>query len=224
MKIPILTSLASYIKEIPVETIRSTFNNQLELYVKNGEYQLCTEHAVYSYGQRYTNFKYCFEKLQLAHISEVLVLGFGLGSIVTILERNYPNKFAFTCIELDESVIYLASKYITPDIKSYLDIIQADATAFVQYTEEKYDLICVDLFIDDLIPEVAKSRIFLEDCAECLSPNGLLVSNHLGFNKNDKKAAIQYFENIFCAVFPKSEMLSIGKNIMMVNDTAFLKK
>ncbi|MEZ4910606.1 MAG: methyltransferase domain-containing protein [Saprospiraceae bacterium] len=223
MKIPILKSWASYIREIPVESIRSTFNNQLELVIKNGEYQLCTEHAVYSYGQRYTNFKYCFEKMNLSHISEVLILGLGLGSIIHILEKNYPNTFAFTCIEIDESVIYLASKYTTSDITSYVDIIQADATAFVQYTEEKYDLICVDLFIDDLIPDIAQSRDFLQNCAECLTPNGILVSNHLGFNKTDKQAATNYYNTVFKDVFPNSEMLSISKNLLMVSEKSFLK-
>ena len=60
-------------------------------------------------------------------------------------------------------MIYLASKYIIPQISSYLDVIQADATQFVHYTEEKFDLICIDIFVDDKIPPEALSMEFLQE-------------------------------------------------------------
>lgn len=51
---------------------------------------MCTAHAVYSYEDRYDNFVRAFKKAKLhdRKIDNVLILGFGLGSIPIILENK----------------------------------------------------------------------------------------------------------------------------------------
>ena len=74
-------------------------------------------------------------------IQNVLVLGLGLGSIPLMLEKNFGKKYNYTAVEIDESVIYLASKYALPKLESNIQIICADAFAYVRQTEQKLSLI-----------------------------------------------------------------------------------
>ena len=220
MRIPILKFLKSFIQDVPIETVHSDLNQTLELILKNGQYQLCTENAVYSYGKHYTNFSDSFKRINLSQVHEVLVLGLGLCSIPIILESYKKQKFNFTGIEWDETVIYLASKYIIPQISSYLDVVQADATQFVHYTEEKFDLICIDIFVDDKIPPEALSMEFLQGAADCLNENGILISNHLSVLDSDKSHAQAYYDSIFKSIFPDSTILHIKNNYMLLSDAS----
>lgn len=78
-------------------------------------------------------------------------------------------KYAYTGVELDEAVIYLASKYVMDELKSEIELIHADAYAFISQNKIKYDLICIDIFIDDKIPEIFLTKEFLCLASETLS-------------------------------------------------------
>ena len=112
--------LFSYIWPIQLEILSSEYHEQLEVLLINGRYQLCTEKAIYSYGDLYSNFNQAFSKLNFHdwHGKKVLVLGLGLGSIPTLLEKIYHLNCEYTIIEIDDTVIYLANKYTLPSIHS----------------------------------------------------------------------------------------------------------
>ena len=57
MKIKWWQKLLSYIKPINIVQTSSDYNDYLELNLVNGRYQLCTEEAIYSYADKYDNFK-----------------------------------------------------------------------------------------------------------------------------------------------------------------------
>ncbi|MBL0101907.1 MAG: hypothetical protein IPP49_19210 [Saprospiraceae bacterium] len=46
----------SYFTEIHIESVTSDYNEELEVLLNNGRYQLCTPNAVYSYADKYSNF------------------------------------------------------------------------------------------------------------------------------------------------------------------------
>ena len=60
-------------------------------------------------------------------------------------------------------VIYLRQIYISYRWSSYLDVVQAVYTIRTHITlKEKFDLICIDIFVDDKIPAEALSMEFLQ--------------------------------------------------------------
>ena len=215
----VFTRMLSYLTEIQIEFIQSDYNTDLQVLLKNGRYQLCTPHAIYSYADKYDNFRLTFERLKLETntINNVLLLGFGLGSIPYMLELKFGKKYTYTGVEIDEAVIYLASKYVMDELKSEIELIHVDAHTFISQNKIKYDLICIDIFIDDKIPEIFLTKEFLHLTSESLSKNGCLLFNHLAHNVNDISQAKNYFNDMFSKVFTDGTYLDVNKNMMMVS-------
>jgi SAM-dependent methyltransferase len=226
MKQNIFKKLLSYITEIHIESVQSDYNESLQVFLKKGRYQLCTTNAIYSYGDKYDNFKESFDRLNLEapEVKNVLLLGFGLGSIPFMLEKVFEKKYTYTGVEIDEAVIYLASRYVMDELDSEIELVQADAYAFIHQNHIKYDLICIDIFVDDKIPEPFLTEEFLLEVSDSLSKNGFILFNHLAYYKSDKVAANEYYEDIFIRAFPEAASLDVNKNKMMVSDKSRILK
>ncbi len=218
MKVVWWKKYLSYLFELHIESTSSEYNPHLYVSLKNGRYQLSTANAIYSYADLYDNFSGAFQQIDLDKhsIKNVLILGFGLGSIPIILEKM-QKSYSYTAVEIDEEVVYLASKYAVPQIESPLEIICADAFAFMLQNQKQYDLITVDLFLDDVIPEKFQQKDFLTQVKNALSPNGLLLYNRLNYNKKDHEANQAFYNNTFKTVFPTGRYLKVKGNWMLTN-------
>lgn len=211
----------SYISPIHLESLQGLENQTLSVYLSNGRYQLSTEHAIYSYDDLYDNFSLAFEKVdwkQLPEKSHVLILGLGLGSIPYMLEKKFNKKFSYTAVEYDESVIFLASKYSIPRMKSSMQIICRDAAAHIKEDEDEYDLICIDVFLDDVIPDSISEREFLLNVKYLLSPGGILIFNRLNRERDEKKLIHEYIDQVFSIVFPNYGSIQVEGNCMLFSN------
>jgi spermidine synthase len=225
MEISKLKKWLSYIHDVHVETTSSSYNDYLHVLISKGRYQLCTPNAIYSYGDKYDNYRLSFEALDLERRvdQQVLVLGLGLGSIPYMLERVFNKRYDYTCVEIDPAVIALASKYVLDDLQSCMDIVQADAYIYVHSTSERYDIICVDLFIDDQIPEDFRDPSFLDALDEILAVDGVILFNHLSMTGRDQKLVSDYYREVFELHYPLGKALEVRGNRMLINDRRFLK-
>ncbi len=225
MKISFWQRIWSYVTDVHVETASSKYNESLHVVISKGRYQLLTPNAIYSFADKYDNYRKTFEQIILpdAEHTHVLVLGLGLASIPYMLEQTFGRKYEYTCVEIDESVIYLASKYVLPDLKSDMQMIQADASHFVYITSEKYDLICVDIFVDDTIPDVFLDDDFLSILDEVLTEDGIILFNHLSMTNKDKSKMEAYKNAVFMPHYPEGIALDIIGNTMMINRKDVLK-
>lgn len=226
MKQPSWKRFMSYFYGFKLEHASSEINPQLDLYLKQGRYQLCTPHAVYSFGDLYDNFTRSFDAIDLdiLDIKNVLVLGFGLGSIPIILEEVFEKRYDYTAIEVDKKVIDLATKYVLPEIKSSIDLVCMDAYNFVMNCKEKFDMIAMDIFIDDAVPSEFEKEEFLTKLQNLLTQEGILLYNRLSFNKTDKANTKAFYEEKFAPAFPKSTYLDVEGNWMLLNRQDALKR
>ncbi|MBK8635056.1 MAG: hypothetical protein IPN72_16415 [Saprospiraceae bacterium] len=215
MKQPFFKRLLSYFSDQLIEHTNSEYNEDLYLLLVKGRYQLVTNKVIYSFEDKYDNFYDAFKKIDLSDKQTCLILGFGLGSIPVMLEKKFNQKISYTGIEIDEEIIYLASEYVLDELKSPIELIRADAETFVEINEDLYDLICVDLFIDDDIPEQFLQSDFLETCKATLSEKGLLIFNTLYFTNKDRKYSTLFFENTFKKTFPNAKAHHCGNNLML---------
>lgn len=210
--------------EVPVERSYSPYNEVLELLLVKGRYQLCTKQAIYSYADKYDNFRLCFEQVKLPEDgASVLLLGFGLGSIPYMLENTFGKSYQYTAVEIDEEVVYLASKYVLDELKSDIMVHTTDAVHFMQYDTSQYDLICMDIFEDDQIPDVFESEDFLKVLKDSLTSKGVLVYNRLAYNDSILNKTRVFFQTVFTRVFPQSKSLEILGNWMLLNDKKAVK-
>ncbi|MFT5382823.1 MAG: spermidine synthase [Saprospiraceae bacterium] len=219
MKQALWKRLLSYIFELHLESTSSEYNPHLHVSLRDGRYQLSTANAIYSFEDLYDNFTVAFQQIDLNKISgtNVLLLGFGLASVPIILEKQFHKKYHFTGVEIDEEVLYLANKYALDDLTSRFNLICADAYPFVLQCEEQFDLVIMDVFFDDVIPEQFESEIFLDRLKSLTAPGGLLMYNRLAFNKRDIAATKSFYENTFSKVFKDGTFLEVKGNWMLLD-------
>jgi len=219
MKQPLWKIWLSYLTELHIESTESEYNPHLYVSLRNGRYQLSAAHAVYSYADLYTNFRKAFSDIQIQSqpVKEVLILGFGLGSIPYMLEQVFDCKFNYTAVELDEEVLYLANKYVLDELASPIEIITADALAYVAQSDQQYDLICMDVFLDDAVPEDFETQDFLQNLREMLTPQGILLYNRLAYSSSDRANATDFFQNRFLKTFPEGTYIDTKENWILLN-------
>lgn len=224
IKIPKWKRWLSYLYEFSIETVPSQWSGDLHVFLSRGRLQLCAPGSIYSYDDLYLNFKIAFDKIQLPESGKsVLVLGLGLGSIPLILERQFGKSYHFTIVEIDEAVIHLANKYTLSQLKSPIEVIQADALNYIYQCDQQFDLICMDVFLDDVIPAQFRQHYFLLNLKTCLAEDGILLYNCLAAQKKDIELARNFLERYFQVVFEKGIHLEVAANWILMNDRRFLK-
>ena len=219
MKQPFYKRALSYVTDIVIESTSSEVNQTLDVLLSRGRYQLCASNAIYSFEDLYVNYKIAFEKIkwEKEEFREVLILGLGLGSIPQILENKFNLKFNYTAVEIDEEVARLAHKYVLSELESHVETIIADASNFMMQNNRIYDLICMDVFLDDVIPHRFIKEDFLLDLKKALGANGLLLYNRLYRTKKDKKLTDEFYNSIFKNVFQNAAALNVKGNLMLMN-------
>ncbi|HHM20431.1 MAG TPA: hypothetical protein ENJ20_00280 [Bacteroidetes bacterium] len=219
MKQPAWKTGLSYLTEIVLERGGSTLNPDLQLSLKKGRYCLSTPHAIYSYGDLYNNFRNAFRQIDNPQWQprEVLVLGFGLGSVPVLLEKTFGKKCRYTGVEADELIVGWASGYVLPDLTSPIQLYLADASVFVELNHEKYDLIVMDIFVDNKIPPSFETTGFLKKLNDQLNANGMIMYNRLAFSRKDTERSEIFFQQTFKAVFPTARIIKMRGNWMLLN-------
>lgn len=219
MKQPYWKYLLSYLKDVHIEGASSIHNDEVDVLLVKGQYQLVTPEAIYSYGTRYDNFFSAFQEIKIEEqkIDTVLLLGLGLGSIPYMLENYFKRDYAYTAVEIDDAIVYLASKYVLGDLKSEITTVCADALVYVTIDEKQYDMVAMDVFLSDYIPEEFESTEFLEDLKDRLAPNGLLLFNRLYYFEKDKVNTARYYEEVFLSVFPVGRQIEVNGNWILMN-------
>ncbi|WMX17184.1 MULTISPECIES: spermidine synthase [unclassified Aureispira] len=211
--------MSSYFVDVQLEEAWSDYSGKLEVICRNGRYALCTQNAVYSYDDLYVNFRDSFQQINLDKysIENVLVLGLGLGSIPLLLEKKFKKKYNYTLVEIDQKIVNLANKYTLDELQSSYSVICIDALEYVKTCSQQFDLVAIDIFIDDQIPSAFESVQFLENVKRVLSPNALLMYNQLTYNDTLLSKTELFFERKFKSVFPEAVFLSLSGNKMLLN-------
>jgi len=212
--------LLSYFKEVHLESTSSIHNPSLHVSLVEGRHQLSTDDAIYSFDDKYDNFAQAFEQVDWKKfkVQNVLVLGLGLASIPYILEEKYKLKLDYTCVEIDEQVIFLAEKYILKNLKSHFEIISTDAQLFIDQCVQQYDLICMDIFENDFVPPQFETVSYLNQLKNILSPGGIILYNRLALTERDKVLSQRFFDNEFCTTFKDGYLMDVRSNFILVND------
>jgi spermidine synthase len=214
----------SYLKEIHLETVTSNQGSELSVVLSEGRLALMADNAIYSYDDLYINFTVTLQKIDRdwSTNDRVLILGTGLGSIIHIFEKEMGVNPQFTAVEYDETVIYLASKYSFPRFKSPIDIHLADAYQFLLSTKTQYDLICMDVFIDDRVPNHFESISFSQLLKDKLSPTGICLYNRLYQYTRDIKVTDQFEKDNFSKVFSDYGFVEVEGNRVYISDKSLL--
>ena len=179
-----LKKIISYVYPL-TKKVQSQFSGKLELTVMNGRKVLDTLNTNYSYGSLQRVLKYSIDQLDLKETKNVLILGLGGGSVVETLRKDNHFTEKITAVEIDQVIIDIADKEFNIKSNNNTDIICADAMDFVNNDKEKYDLIIVDLFIDNKVPNKFLKVEFWKSVLDLLDDDGDVIFNTLCHPKTD---------------------------------------
>lgn len=104
----------------------------------------------------------------------ILQIGYGGGVVARQLKHYYENV-DLTCVELDAEVVAIAIEYFGADPADR--VIVDDGRAFLQRSEEAYDIIIVDAYQDTGIPLNLLTREFFQQCRDHLREGGMMAMN-----------------------------------------------
>lgn len=193
-----LEKILSYIFPFSVEQKKGEISPYLEVSLYCGKYKLNAAKVNYSYGGLHYIFDEVFNKIQIKEkkIKNALILGFGAGSVACLLTEKYNQNCMITGVEKDAEVIQLAHKYFNITRFKKLELIHADASDFVSMSTLKFDLIIVDVFVEDNVPKKFHQLPFIQRLDELLSENGILIFNKVINNSDHKNEMKLVSENI----------------------------
>ncbi len=121
--------------------------------------------------------------------SNILILGLGGGSLVKLLTKYFPGA-KITGVEIDPIMIDLGKKYLELLKFKNLKIKIIDANEFSKKTKDKFDLIFVDSYIGDKVPETLQTEMFLNNLKKILKNKGMIVFNRLYYKNHIFEAKI----------------------------------
>jgi spermidine synthase len=180
-------------------TYQSKVSGKLEVWMVNGDLSLNSEHANQSFDSLHKVFSGVFEAINLQHqpVRNALLLGLGAGNIPAIIEEELVMHCKITAIEKDPLMIELGNKYFDLQRFKHLHIVLDDAYHYVQNCTQQFELIIIDLFVDNHVPEPFTSSNFLSELGELLTPEGFILFNMLVQTPQqlEQLKKVQYFFN-----------------------------
>ena len=109
----------------------------------------------------------------------VLIAGLGGGTLPTALHDLLPQA-RVDIVEIDPAVVAAANKYFGFATSDRLNVHVQDARVFVKRAAsrgERYDLVMLDAFGGDYIPEHLMTQEFLQETRSVLADGGVLAAN-----------------------------------------------
>lgn len=210
-----LKSIFGLFGEKVVYRTSSKFNPTLEVVKNGGHLKLDTSHVNYSYGGLHSAFQELFLKTGILNVNpkNVLILGFGAGSIASILQNEYKLKCNITGVEIDPEVIALGRRFFGIRNFSDLSIIEEDAFLFMEKNLSKFDLVIVDLYLDMLVPAQAETPEFAIQLKNSLSEDGQLVFNKYVYDESSRKSSDDLHQTLN-KIFSDVKIYKTGHNQM----------
>lgn len=117
-------------------------------------------------------------------VREVVVIGLGGGSVPKYIYHYLP-EIRTRVVEINPRVIQVArSHFFVPEDDARFEVIEGDGVAYVNAHPGSCQLLIMDGFgPSGLAPELC-SQDFYDQCAEALTPDGILLVNLWGSDRN----------------------------------------
>lgn len=137
-----------------------------------------TIHSILDEKRRYTNsYHDYFLPIPLLYKNpRILVVGLGGGTIPFRLSKMYGKNATIEVVESEREMIKAALHFLPsrPNFK----ITVSDGFSYIRRVKGKYDLIILDAFVDDHIPEVFLTEKFISSAKRALADDGILAINY----------------------------------------------
>ena len=118
--------------------------------------------------------------LLLAHAPKnIAMIGLGGGSLAKYCYRYLPDT-EITVVEINAEVIALRNEFAIPPDDARFKVLLGDGAAWVRDMQRSPEVLLVDGFDAQGLPEPLSTQRFYDDCYASLADNGILVANLWG--------------------------------------------
>ncbi len=152
----------------------------------------------------------------------ILILGLGGGSTSNSFTYAYPD-IKIDGVEIDPCVIYLGKRYFNMTTKN-LNIITLDARLYVKITEEKYDIVIIDVYRDAYIPTHMVTTEFFEQIKAVLKEDGVICINIIYFNQEFYNAMGNTVSQVFPSVYIFKPSFSENYLLFATNQKTYIEE
>lgn len=150
---------------------------------------------------------------------KILIIGLGGGALPTSLSRILP-KAEIHVVELDPAIVRVAKKFFGFRPGAKMRVVEEDGRVFVKRAMargDQYDLIMLDAFDHEYIPEHMLTKEFLNEVKRLLTPDGVLAANTFYFSGlYDSESAT--YEAVYGQFFNLKKMFQNSRVILLKND------
>jgi len=128
----------------------------------------------------------------------ILVIGLGGGTLPKTLEKLLPQA-DIDVVEIDPAVVTVAQRYFGFQADAHLHVFEQDGRTYVHqahHAVKHYDLIMLDAYDNQYIPEHMLTREFLAEVRSLLRPGGIVAANTFSQSKLYSNESVTY-RNVF---------------------------
>ncbi len=151
----------------------------------------------------------------------VLVIGLGGGTLPMALRQMFPD-IDIDVVEIDPAVTRVAEKFFHFKRDAKLNVSEEDGRVFVKKAIRagtKYDIIMLDAFEDEYIPEHMSTKEFLLEVKSALTPDGVVAANTFSSNR-----LYPYESATYESVFGPFYNLKLGNRIIYAQPNKLVDK
>ena len=126
----------------------------------------------------------------------ILIVGVGGATLPSAFQRLLPSA-AIDAVEIDGAVVRVAQRFFGFEPSAHTRIYEEDGRVFVKRMQRqgvKYDLIVLDAFDHQYIPEHMLTREFLLEVKSILAADGVLAANTYSSSKLYEHESATYYD------------------------------
>jgi spermidine synthase len=187
----------SFLIPINIFSQKSNYSKTLEVSWTNGKLVLDSKNTNYSYGSLQRILKIGLHNIgfdKIKSMQEILILGVAGGSVIKTLVNEIYFEGKIKGVEIDETAIEIANTYFGLDKIKNLEIIIDDAFEFVFKTNDTFDLVIIDIFEDDKMPDFLFNEKFVNQIQNIVNQKGFVLFNTMNLIDNQNYKFISCFD------------------------------
>jgi spermidine synthase len=147
----------------------------------------------------------------------ILIIGLGGGTLPRTLEKLLPNA-DIDVVEIDPAVVTVAQQYFGFRADEHVHLTVQDGRAYVRQAlrgSKRYDLIMLDAYEHQYIPEHMLTREFLSEVRALLQPDGIVAANTFSSSQLYQNESVTY-----SSVFGQFYNLHSGNRVILAANGA----
>lgn len=151
--------------------------------------------------------------------SNILILGLGGGTAARLAAVKWPGV-KIIGVEIDPIIIKLGKKFFGLNEIPGLEIVITDADEWVKKAMKertRFDLIIVDVYLKDEIPQECKTPAFLNRIKRLLTKDGVAIFNQLLVKKKQKET--EKATEDLKKLFPQTRLVETSTNLLVLAST-----